>query len=79
MHSARKDVILPLGTTVKSNNGQSISEILLKKNTDVVVGIAAANRDLEIWGDDADTWKPERWIDRHEPAKERLPGAYSGM
>jgi cytochrome P450 len=77
--STGKDVVLPLGTPVKSTNGQSIHKILLKKNTNIVIGIAAANRDQEIWGDDAEMWKPERWIGHQEYAKERLPGVYSGM
>jgi cytochrome P450 len=77
--STGKDMVRPLGTPVKSTNGQSIHEILLKKNTNIVIGIAAANRDREIWGDDAAMWKPERWIGHQEYARERLPGVYSGM
>jgi len=38
-----------------------------------VIGIAAANRDPAVWGDDADEWRAERWIDHglHELVKER--------
>ena len=72
-------MILRLGTPVKLNNGKSVDEIFLKKNTNVVIGISAANQDLAIWGNDADLWKPERWMGRHMDFKERLPGAYSGM
>lgn len=53
---------------------------MLKNNTNVTIGIAAVNRDPEIWGDDTEDWVPERWINRNveEVAKERLPGVYSG-
>jgi len=71
-----------LGTPVKSADGKRyIHELLLKKNTNVVVGIATANRDQAVWGDDAGMWKPERWINHcvDDLVKERLPGVYSGM
>lgn len=82
MLSARKDIILPLGASVKSADGKrDINELHLKKDTNVVVGIATANRDPAVWGDDADTWKPERWINHSvdDLVKEQLPGVYSGM
>jgi cytochrome P450 len=75
-------MVLPLGTPVKSADGkQVIHELHLKKDTNVVVGIATANRDPAVWGDDGDTWKPERWINHgvDNLVKERLPGVYSGM
>lgn len=81
-HRTRRDIILPLGTPIKSADGKKdIREIMLKNNTNVTIGIAAVNRDPEIWGDDAGDWVPERWIDRNaeEVTKERLPGVYSGM
>lgn len=58
-----------------------INEIHLKNDTNVIVGIGAANRDPAIWGSDADEWKPERWLGKtpDQVAKERLPGVYSGM
>ena len=64
-----------------SNSGKWITEVLVKNNTDVVVGIGAANRDVDIWGHDAEEWKPERWLGKtpDEVSNERLPGVYSGM
>lgn len=57
-----------------------IRELYLKKGTYVTVGIGLANRDPAVWGDDAEDWKPERWLNGPEEiTKERLPGVYSGM
>jgi Cytochrome P450 len=78
----RQDVVLPLGTPIKSTDGKTdISAIFLKNNTDVMVGMGAVNRDPEIWGDDAHLWKPERWLGKttEQVASVRLPGIYSGM
>ena len=78
----RQDVVLPLGTPIKSADGKTdISEILLKNNTDVIMGLGAVNRDPEIWGDDAHLWKPERWLGKttEQVVSARVPGVYSGM
>jgi cytochrome P450 len=79
--TTRKDIVLPLGSPVVSTTGKVITELHLKNNTNVVLGLGVANRDVSIWGEDADEWKPERWIGRSpdEVSKERLPGVYSGM
>lgn len=80
--STRKDIILPLGAPIKSADGtKDIHEIYLKNNTNVVIGTATANRDPAVWGEDAEEWKPERWLDHKldDITKERLPGIFSGM
>jgi hypothetical protein len=78
----RQDIVLPLGTPVTSCDGKTdIHEIFLKNNTNVILGLGAANRDPEIWGEDAHVWIPERWIGKtpDQVASTRLPGLYSGM
>lgn len=58
-----------------------IREIPIKKNTNVIISILNANRSKAVWGEDAEEWKPERWLGNSldEVAKERLPGVYSSM
>jgi len=74
----RAATVLPLSAPIK---GTTINEIQLPKNTNVIIGIGAANRDPAIWGEDADEWKPDRWLGKGIPevAREKLPGVYSGM
>lgn len=82
MLSTYKDAILPVLNPIKSTDGKKdITEIHVKKGTNVIVGIDAANRSKEIWGEDAEEWKPERWL---KPLPEsvsmaHLPGIYSSM
>lgn len=82
IHSARKDIVLPLGTPIKSADGQrEIRNIFVPRHTRVIIGIGAANRDPAVWADEPDVWKPERWIDHSldQITNERLPGVYAGM
>lgn len=67
---------------MKAADGKSeIREILIKKNTNVIVSILYANRSKAVWGEDAEEWRPERWLGKSldEVAKVRLPGVYSSM
>lgn len=85
----RAVIFLPLSKPILSTSGIPISAIPLKNNTSVIIGIAAANRDKDIWGADADEWKPERWLSEDGLSVraaaggtengERFPGVYSGM
>lgn len=59
---ARKDSVLPLSMPIKGKNGCDIREIHIPKGTSVMITILGANRNPEIWGDDSDEWKPERWL-----------------
>jgi cytochrome P450 len=79
LHSTRCAVTLPIFTPLP--NSPETNVLHLPKDTTVIIGIAAANRDPLIWGTDAVEWKPERWVGKRvdEVAGERLPGIYSGM
>ncbi|TDL24467.1 cytochrome P450 [Rickenella mellea] len=76
-----KNVVLPLLWPIKGKDGNEISEVFVKKGTTVVVGIQAANRNKAIWGEDAEIWKPERWLSPlpQSVADAHLPGIYASM
>ncbi|KAF8659052.1 hypothetical protein AX16_001924 [Volvariella volvacea WC 439] len=76
---ARKDMILPLSTPVKGQDGRMMKELYVPNNTDVMVSILASNRNPALWGLDAYEWKPERWLKPlpEEVARARIPGVYS--
>lgn len=80
--STRKDVVLPLLWPIKSADGKSeISEIPIKNNTNIIISIIGANREKRVWGEDADQWKPDRWLNPlpESVSKAHLPGVYSQM
>ncbi|KAH8115673.1 cytochrome P450, partial [Phellopilus nigrolimitatus] len=78
----KRDVVVPLAFPLQPGDGKpEIKEIPLKKNTTVIVSILGANRSKAIWGDDANEWKPERWLQPlpGSVALAHLPGVYSQM
>ena len=78
--STGKDVIIPLAWPILSADGKTeITEIPVKKGTNVMISIIGTNRSKRIWGEDAEEWKPQRWLQplRESVAKARVPGAYS--
>ncbi|KAF5316331.1 hypothetical protein D9619_006493 [Psilocybe cf. subviscida] len=79
--TAIQDVVLPLSSPIKGLDGKEIHEIHVPKGTNVTVAILAANRNPEVWGSDAEEWKPDRWL---APLPEsvinaHLPGIYSHL
>jgi cytochrome P450 len=61
-------------------DGQIITEVPIAANQNVHIGIAAANRDPQIWGNDAHEWKPDRWANGipKAAADAHLPSIYAG-
>lgn len=99
-HSATRTTTIPLSTPIKprSPSGRTqepLTTLTIPTGTTLFVGIAAANRANSVWGDDALTWRPERWLNNatsngggSDPSivttsgparRERLPGIYAGM
>ncbi|KAL5482417.1 hypothetical protein ACEPAI_9011 [Sanghuangporus weigelae] len=80
--TVRKDTVLPLHWPIKSTDGKTeIKEIPLRKGTGIQISIIGANRNKAIWGEDADEWRPERWLEPLPKSVDEahLPGVYSQM
>ncbi|TCD67732.1 cytochrome P450-dit2 [Steccherinum ochraceum] len=79
--TAEKDTVLPLWKPVMDKHGKSIDSLPIAKGTPVMIGIYAYNRSKAIWGDDAEEWKPERWLAPLPDTFKSLPGTavYSNM
>ncbi|KAI0053486.1 cytochrome P450 [Auriscalpium vulgare] len=76
---AQKDITIPLSQPITTTDGDTVSTLYVPRNTSIFVNIYGMNRDANIWGPDADVWKPERWL---APLPEsvlaaRIPGVYS--
>ncbi|KAE9385128.1 cytochrome P450 [Gymnopus androsaceus JB14] len=65
---ARQDAVVPL---LKPITGLDV----------VMVSIFNANKNPDLWGKDADEWKPERWLSPLPEAllEARIPGVYSHL
>lgn len=78
---ALEDAILPLFTPITGIDGCEMHEILVPKNTTVILSLLNSNRDPTLWGPDSYEWKPERWL---APLPDMLtqapiPGIYSHL
>lgn len=76
MYSVKEDTVMPLSKPIRGNDGTLVPEVFVPKGTHLWLGMLAVNRDPSIWGDDADTWRPERWLDALPERVVDVPGIY---
>lgn len=75
---AVKDDILPLSTPVTDRDGKVHEFIQIRKGQTMLIPILPVNRDKEIWGEDNNDFKPERWTSIPEAAG-GIPGIWGNM
>ncbi|KIY62984.1 cytochrome P450, partial [Cylindrobasidium torrendii FP15055 ss-10] len=73
-----QDDILPLSKPITDRKGNVHDSIAVGKGTQISIPILAMNVDPEIWGEDADEFKPERW-ENLPTAVSSLPGVWGNM
>ena len=58
-----------------------INEIAVPQGTPIVISLLGYNRNKAVWGEDANEWKPERWLNPLPRSVEeaRVPGIYSHL
>ncbi|KAH9066245.1 cytochrome P450 [Lactarius vividus] len=60
---ASRDDILPLSFPITTKSGKQITSIPIKKGTPIDISLAVYNRLPDVWGEDANEWNPERFLD----------------
>ncbi|OCH91778.1 cytochrome P450 [Obba rivulosa] len=60
---AARDDIIPLSEPIKSRTGELIKNISISKGQLVLLSFWGYNRVPAVWGEDADTWNPKRFLD----------------
>lgn len=61
LRQATSDDTIPLSSPVTSHTGQQLSSVPIKSGTVVIVPIHAMNMSKEVYGEDADEFRMERW------------------
>ena len=58
-----------------------VTQLPIPKDTHITINIMGCNRNPKLWGEDADEWKPERWLQpmRDEVVQAKIPGVYSNL
>ncbi|KAI0742144.1 cytochrome P450 [Irpex lacteus] len=59
---AQKDDCLTFSEPIQGKDGTPIKEIIVPKGTTVIISFLASNTNKALWGEDADEWRPERWL-----------------
>ena len=74
-------MVLPLAEPIHALDGKVLTEIPIPKGTFFFLGLRACNINKALWGEDAEEWKPERWLkDLPDNVSEaRIPGVYSHL
>ncbi|KAK7439362.1 hypothetical protein VKT23_017586 [Stygiomarasmius scandens] len=61
--AADKDDVIPLELPIISASGEKLTEIPVGEGQRIHINIPNYNRLKSVWGSDADTWNPERFLD----------------
>ncbi|KAH9032518.1 cytochrome P450 [Lactarius hengduanensis] len=63
LKEATQDDVIPLSSPIVTKSGEQVSSIPVRKGTLVDLAVGVYNRLPEIWGADANEFKPERFLD----------------
>ena len=76
-----EDLVLPLSEPIRGTDGASVCELIVPKGTHVICGLRACNMNKAVWGEDADEWKPDRWLAPLPSTVDgaRIPSIYSNL
>ncbi|KAK0452219.1 cytochrome P450 [Armillaria borealis] len=69
LREAARDDVIPLSKPVTLRDGSVVKEVPVSKGTTVYTSIAGYNRNEDVFGEDAHSFKPERWLDGAVPRK----------
>ncbi|GJJ11014.1 hypothetical protein Clacol_005243 [Clathrus columnatus] len=76
---AGRDDHIPLDIPIKLTNGEVVSSIPIERGQQVFMSIINYNRLKSVWGDDADEWRPERFLEDHEHKQQTKLGVIGNM
>ncbi|KIJ23530.1 hypothetical protein M422DRAFT_275874 [Sphaerobolus stellatus SS14] len=63
VREAARDDIIPLSIPQKTKTGEIITSVPISKGQHIELSLLAYNRLPEVWGPDADQWRPERFLE----------------
>lgn len=70
---------IPLSKPIVGKSGKSLSSITVDADQVIFLPISVINKSREIFGDDADEFRPERWLEGHVGEKVAGVGVYSHL
>ena len=64
---------MPFSQSITGVDGREMSDVFVPAHTPILISALNANRNPELWGEDAAQWKPERWL---APLPESITSAH---
>ena len=61
--SSANDDVIPLSVPIKLKDGTYSDSVHVKKGQQIMIGVHAFNRSASIYGDDAKSFNPDRWLE----------------
>ena len=74
-----KDDIIPLSAPVRGRSGNLIAGVPVRAGDRIDISISAVNFQKSVFGDDADVFRPERWLEGKDGRAAGSIGVYSGL
>ncbi|KAI0763115.1 cytochrome P450 [Trametes elegans] len=62
MRVASADDIIPVSTPFVDRRGRACHEIRVRRGDIISIPIQALNKNADVWGEDVDVFRPERWL-----------------
>ncbi|KAJ7090666.1 cytochrome P450 [Mycena epipterygia] len=75
---AVRDTVIPLAESITTTTGERVSEISVQKRQLVTLALASYQRLESRWGEDANEFKPSRWIEG-TPYQGEAVGPYANL
>ncbi|KAH9965228.1 cytochrome P450 [Russula dissimulans] len=76
---ATRNEVIPLSEEVRCRSGTITGELYIPQGTHIIISNAAYNRNKNIWGEDADIWRPSRWLDGSVKPSEVNVGIWASL
>ncbi|KAG2756654.1 cytochrome P450 [Suillus brevipes Sb2] len=77
VREADSDDVIPLSHPIETKSGKIINEIPISKGQGITASICTYNRLQSLWGEDADEWNPNRFLD--EGREKGSLGVYANL
>ncbi|GJJ11676.1 hypothetical protein Clacol_005912 [Clathrus columnatus] len=77
--NAGRDDHIPLDIPIKLTTGEVVSSIPVERGQQVFMSFINYNRLKSVWGDDADEWHPERFLEDYEHKQQIKLGVVGNM
>ena len=74
-----RDTVLPLSRPLTLRKGQVVDRLVAPAGSFIILSIAVANMSPELFGDDAASFRPERWLDGHLATRDVPHSVYSPL